>query len=98
MLVPGGRYVAVSGPKENKWLDPMRHIARMWFACKRSGHSFHQFVAEPNKEDLTFLGELLASGQLKPEIQRVIGLDEVAEGLAEIGSGHARAKIAVRPD
>lgn len=95
VLVPDGRYVAVSGPKDNKWLDPMRHIARMWFACKRSSQSFHQFVAEPNAEDLTFLGELLASGQLKPEVQRVIGLDGVADGLAEIGSGHIRAKIVV---
>ena len=97
VLVPDGRYVAVSGPKDNKWLDPMRHVARMWFACKRSSQSFHQFVAAPVPEDLTYLGELLASGQLKPEIQRVIGLEGVAEGLAEIGTGHARAKIAVVP-
>ena len=97
VLVPDGRYVSVSGPKENNLLDPMRYIARMWFACKRSTQTFHQFVAAPIPEDLTYLGELLASGQLKPEIQRVIGLDGVAEGLAEIGTGHTRAKIAVVP-
>ena len=44
-----------------------------------------------------FLGELLASGQVVPSIDRVVGLDGVAEGLAEIGTGHARAKIVVRP-
>ena len=97
VLVSGGRYVLVSGPKENKWVDPMRHVARMWWACKRSSQSFHQYVAEPNAEDLTYLGELLASGQLKPEIQRVIGLDGVAEALTEIGTGHTRAKIVVVP-
>jgi NADPH:quinone reductase-like Zn-dependent oxidoreductase len=46
-------------------------------------------------DDLTFIGELLASGRLVPEIDRVVGLDGVAEALAEIGSGHARAKIVV---
>lgn len=97
VLVPSGRYVSVSGPKENKWLDPMRHVAKMWLACKRSTQSFHQFVAEPNQEDLTYLGELLERGQLKPEIQKVIGLDGVADGLAEIGTGHTRSKIVVVP-
>ncbi len=97
VLVPNGRYVSVSGPKDNKWLDPMRYIARMWLASKRSGQSFHHFVASPVPEDLTFLGELLASGQVRPEIQRVIGVDDVAAGLAEIGTGHTRAKIVVVP-
>jgi NADPH:quinone reductase-like Zn-dependent oxidoreductase len=97
VLVPEGRYVVVSGPKDNYWLDPMRHIARTWRAFRRASQSFHQFTADPNHEDLNYLGELLANGQLEPEIQRVIGIDEVAEGLAEIGTGHARAKIVVKP-
>jgi hypothetical protein len=32
-----------------------------------------------------------------PQVERVIGLDGVADGLAEIGSSHARAKIVVVP-
>jgi len=32
-----------------------------------------------------------------PQIDRVIGLDGVAEALAEISTGHARAKIVVTP-
>ena len=95
VLVPDGRFVAVSGPKDNKWLDPMRFVVQMWWACKRSSQSFHQFTAAPNKEDLTFLGELLVSGQLIPEVQRVIGIAGVADAVAEIGTGHARAKIVV---
>jgi hypothetical protein len=48
-------------------------------------------------DDLLFLGELLATGRLVPQVDRVIGLDGVADGLAEIGSGHARSKIVVVP-
>ncbi len=97
VLKPAGRYISVSGPKENLWLDPMRYSARMWWACKRSSQSFAQFVASANADDLAFLGELLASGQLIPQVQRTVGLDGVAEGLAEIGSGHVRSKIVVQP-
>jgi NADPH:quinone reductase-like Zn-dependent oxidoreductase len=97
VLTPEGRYVSVSGPKKNNLLDPMRYIARMWLACKRSGRSFATFVASPNRDDLAFLAELLENGQLDPAVQRVIGLDGVADGVAEIGSGHTQAKIVVLP-
>jgi len=97
VLNPGARYVAVSGPKKNPWLGPVLHIARTALAFRKASQSFHQFVASSDHEDLTFLGELLATGQVVPEVQRVIGLDEVAEGLAEIGTGHTKAKIVVVP-
>jgi NADPH:quinone reductase-like Zn-dependent oxidoreductase len=97
VLKPDARFVLISGPKSNPWIDPMAHIARSALSFRRASQSFHQFTASPNGEDLTFLGELLADRRLVPEIQRVVGLDGVADGLAEIGSGHARAKIVVVP-
>ncbi len=97
VLRPGGRYVAVSGPKANPWLDPLLHLVRMRIGFIRADATFHQFTASPNPDDLVHLGELLASGAVVPEIQRTVGLDGVAEALAEIGSGHARAKIVVTP-
>jgi NADPH:quinone reductase-like Zn-dependent oxidoreductase len=103
VIVAGGRYVVVSGPKANRWVDPLPYLVRARLAFVRSESSFHQFTAEANADDLTFLGELLASGRLVPQIDRVVGLDGVADldgvanALAEIGSGHARAKIVVTP-
>ncbi len=98
VMRPGGRYVAVSGPKANRWVDPLPYIVQARLAFVRADASFHQFTAEPTTGDLTTLGEMLAAGSLVPEIDRVVGLDGVAAGLAEIGSGHARAKIVVVPD
>ena len=66
-------------------------------AFRRASPSFHQFTASPNHDDLTFLGELLETGRLIPEVQRVVGLEGVADGLAELGAGHTRAKIVVDP-
>ncbi len=93
----GGRYVAISGPKANRWVGPLPYLARARMAFVRSDASFHQFTAAADVDDLTFLGELLASGRLVPEIDRVVSSDGVADALAEIGSGHARAKIVVVP-
>jgi NADPH:quinone reductase-like Zn-dependent oxidoreductase len=95
VLLPAGRYVAVSGPKTNRLLGPVPHLVRFAMAFRRSGQSFHQFTASTNRDDLIFLGELLASGRVVPELERTIGLDGVAEALTEIGTGHTRAKIVV---
>ncbi|MEM7338564.1 MAG: NAD(P)-dependent alcohol dehydrogenase [Actinomycetota bacterium] len=97
MLRPGARYVAVSGPKDNKWLDPMPRIIGMALALWRADASFHQFTASPKTEDLTYLAEALADGRIVPAIDRVVGLDGVVDGMVEIGSGHARSKIVVVP-
>lgn len=98
VLKPEARYLAISGPKANPWLDPLPYMFKTGIRFRRASQSFKQFTAKPDVDDLTFLGELVSSGQVTPEIQRVIGLDGVADGLAEIGTGHARAKIVVVPN
>lgn len=97
VLHPDARYVVISGPKTNRWLGPITYIVRAGLSFRRAAPSFHQFVASANVDDLEFLGELLVDGRVVPEIDRVIGLDEVADAMAEIGTGHARSKIVVIP-
>lgn len=98
MLKPDARFVAVSAPKEGRWLGPIAHVIRTALAFRRAEPSFHQFVAEARHDDLTTLGDWLADGTLVPQIDRVIGLDGVAAALDEIGGGHTRAKILVDPN
>jgi NADPH:quinone reductase-like Zn-dependent oxidoreductase len=97
VLRAGARFVAVSGPKTNRWLGPVPHISRTALAFRRAEPSFRVFTASPVEADLITLGELLADGSVVPAIDRVIGLDDVAAGLTEIGTGHTRSKIAVVP-
>ncbi len=97
VMTTDARYVLISGPKENKWLDPMRKVLGSAIVLWRKPQSFHQFVASPNREDLDYLGSLLASRAVVPEVDRVVGLEGVAAGIAEIGTGHARSKIVVVP-
>lgn len=97
VLKPGARYVAVSGPKANNWLDPMRYVLRMVIAIRRTEATLHQFTASPNPQDMVLLADMLADGRVVPAIDRVIGLDEVQEAFTQIGGGHAPAKIVVKP-
>ena len=97
VLTPTARYVAVSGPKTNRWLGPIPSILRAALAFRRAEPTLHQFTAAPNEADLVTLAEMLADGSIAPAIDRVINLDEVADALTGIGTGHARSKIAVLP-
>ena len=97
MLRPDGRFVAVSGPKTNRWLGPIPHVVRAGLAFRRAPQSFHQFTASPVEADLVTLGEMLADGSITPALDRTVGLDGVVAALAEIGTGHTRAKIGVVP-
>jgi alcohol dehydrogenase len=41
------------------------------------------------------LRELLASGAVKPVIERVYSFEQLADALEYMGEGHARAKLVV---
>lgn len=97
VLRKGGRYVAVSGPKDNKWLGPVPDLVRRRIAARRADREFSQFTASTTTEDLRTIGSMVADGSIRPMIDRVVELDGVGAGLAEIGTGHLRAKIVVRP-
>ena len=50
------------------------------------------FVAQMKEEDLSFLAELLESGEVVPVIERTYPLEETAAALRYLGEGHAQGK------
>jgi NADPH:quinone reductase-like Zn-dependent oxidoreductase len=52
-------------------------------------------VAKSNKEDLTFLKELLEAGKVRPVLDRCYILSEVPDALRYFGEGHARGKVVI---
>lgn len=98
ILAPGARYVGVSGPMTNRWWGPVVYQSRIKRAVRGVGASFHGFIAETNANDLAFLAELLASGQVVPVIDREIGFDGVAEAIDQLATGHGSGKIVVVPE
>jgi NADPH:quinone reductase-like Zn-dependent oxidoreductase len=54
-------------------------------------------ITKASQEDLSFLGELLASGKLTPVIDRHYSLSAVPDAIRYVEEGHARGKIIVEP-
>jgi NADPH:quinone reductase-like Zn-dependent oxidoreductase len=90
VLVPGGRVVIVGAPVGSTLLGPLAHIAWMKIASRGKARFF---IAKFGPTDLETLGELMATGQLKPAIDRSYPLDEIPQALSAMGEGHVRGKL-----
>ena len=92
-LAPTGKLVIVGSQKSNNPLiGPLGHVFRLKLAGRKRATFF---VARFNKPDLEVLRDLLESGKIKPAIERVYPLAQVADALEYMGEGHARAKLIV---
>ena len=94
VLAPRAIVVIIGGPK-GKVIGPLKHIIAMRLASLRASQKAVFFVANFNREDLCTLRELMEAGKVKPVIDRTYSLTKINEAMAYLGTGHARAKIAV---
>jgi NADPH:quinone reductase-like Zn-dependent oxidoreductase len=60
-----------------------------------SGRKVVFFVAKLTREDLLVLKDLLATGKVKPFVERTYRLAQVADAMRYLGTGHAQGKIVV---
>lgn len=95
VLVEGGTYVMAGGPKKNRWIGPLGIAVGRQLVSKLGSRRAVKFLAKLNREDLRFLGDLVAEGRVKPVIDRRYSLDKVPDALAYLGEGHARGKIVI---
>jgi NADPH:quinone reductase-like Zn-dependent oxidoreductase len=95
VLTPEARFVLVGGKMTYRGLGPLPHVAGTIIKGIGRSQKVTFFVADINTEDLTYLGELLESGKVKPVVERTYPLSEAAEALAYLGEGHARGKIVI---
>lgn len=66
-----------------------------WWISKTENKKIGSFLANINQNDLAFMKELLASGKVKPVIDRRYRLSDTAEALRYLGEGHAQGKIVI---
>jgi NADPH:quinone reductase-like Zn-dependent oxidoreductase len=95
VLKPEATYVMVGGPDTNAFLGPLSHLVKVRLASIRSNQKIKFFVANVNKANMLVLRDLLASGKVKPVIDRRYALSETAEALRYLGQGHAKAKVVI---
>lgn len=87
--------VAGVGGVKSGWIGPLRHIVRMRVRALGSSQRCVFFIAKLTREDMEVMRELLASGQVKPVIDRQYELGQLPDALSYLGEGHARGKIVV---
>jgi NADPH:quinone reductase-like Zn-dependent oxidoreductase len=97
VLVPGGTLVLAGMPSGNRLTGPMGRLARLWLTSRISrGRRLVFFVCKPNRPNLAALRELIEEGKVRPQVDRVYPLAEVADALEAMGEGHTQGKLVVR--
>ena len=82
-------------PAPGQWVGPLIRIAGAALTSRFSNHAVRFFIATPNKEDLTFLGELMEAGKLTPVIDRTYRFDDIPEAVRHVEDGQVQGKVVV---
>ena len=98
VLEPGGTLVLAGAPTGNRLTGPMGRLARLWLTSRLGSRTLVFFICKPNRLDLAMLRELTEAGQVRPVVDRVYSLAEIADALEAMGDGHVQGKLVVRID
>jgi NADPH:quinone reductase-like Zn-dependent oxidoreductase len=95
VLNPKGIYIGVGGP-QSRWMigllvRPLKALVLSPFLSQK----LVTVLARPNKEDLATMRELMATGKVKPVIDKCYSLVEVPEAIRYLAKGHARGKVVI---
>jgi NADPH:quinone reductase-like Zn-dependent oxidoreductase len=93
-LKPNGICVLVGGGS-GSILQILVGMLQEWWISKTENKKIGSFLANINQKDLEFIKELLASGKVKPVIDRRYSLNNTADALRYLGEGHAQGKIVI---
>jgi NADPH:quinone reductase-like Zn-dependent oxidoreductase len=93
VLSPHGKCVMAGAPKEMWAVFTRIFKAFAWPPFLRQRFKF--FVANISRDDLTLLGEMIKAGKVTSVIDRRYPLAEVADAIAYVEEGHARAKVVI---
>ena len=92
VLNPGGTYVTVGGLTPRLFQVLLFGPIIRWLTQK----TVHLVNLQPNK-DLAYVNELLAAGQLKPEIDGPYHLSDVPRLIQYFGAGQHQGKVVITP-
>jgi NADPH:quinone reductase-like Zn-dependent oxidoreductase len=98
VLAPRGTLVLAGAPTGNRLTGPMGRLARLWLTSRVGSRRLVFFICKPNRADLAAVRELIEAGQVRPVVDRVYPLAEIADALEAMGDGHVQGKLVVRID
>jgi len=98
VLTPEGRCIAVGGPSGKWMLGSLAGAILSPMLSRLSSRKVVVFLARINKDDLTFLGELMAARKVTPVIDNRYPLSELPAAIRYLETGHARGKVIITLD
>jgi NADPH:quinone reductase-like Zn-dependent oxidoreductase len=93
-LTPTGIYVMAGGTFSQIFQSM---LLGSWYS-EKGGRQLGGVSAHQSQEDLNILRGMLESGKIVPVIDRTYPLDEAAEAVRYLGTGHARGKVIIKMD
>jgi NADPH:quinone reductase-like Zn-dependent oxidoreductase len=69
-----------------------------YVASRFVSEKFIAYIAQLDKADLTILSDLMQAGKVTPVIDRTYNLNETADALRYLETGHARGKVVINVD
>lgn len=94
VLIPKGVLVAVTGP-DGPWLGPVARFIQALLVSFCVSQTLTPFITKPAGDDLIIIAGLMASGKVRPVIDRNYPLTEVPDALRYVEKGHTRGKIVI---
>jgi len=95
ILNPNGTYVMVGGPAKRWTIGILAPVVKALALSPFVSQKFVVFIARSSKEDLAITSELMATGRVRPVIDRRYGLSEVPEAIRYLEQRHAQGKVVI---
>lgn len=94
VLTPTGILIPNSG-RGGRWFGPLGRIVKARVLSGFTRQRLRPFTSMGKREDLLTLGDLLATGQVTPVIDRTYPLADAADALGYVAAGHTRGKVVI---
>src|SRR5713226_1263897 len=98
VLNPTGRFVMVGGPHEMSVIGLLAFMIKPLLLSLFVSQKAVMFIAKSSQDDLTLLGELIATGKLKPVMGGSYSLSNARDAVRQVEEGHARGKVIITLD
>lgn len=94
-LKPNGKHIMVGASHAPTVIDLLTPLIKALLLSPFMSQKAIPLMAKASKEDLSFLGELIATGKLTPVIDRSYSLTEGGDAFRYVEAGHARGKVLI---
>jgi NADPH:quinone reductase-like Zn-dependent oxidoreductase len=98
VLNSDGRFVGIGAPHDLSIMGLLVPVIKDLLLSVFVSQKMVMFIAKSSQDDLTLLGELIATGKLTPVIDSRYSLSEARDAVRHVEEGHARGKVIITLD